>query len=90
MRARDARGKWKEQDMETLMAGTAIFEVFLASLGMSALMATLALRGAFWLMHGAGIGRQPTLRLAVRTVPGAAGSAGRLMPVPVRSVHRIG
>jgi hypothetical protein len=76
--------------METLMAGTAIFEVFLASVGMATLMAMLALRGAFWLMHDAGIGRQPTLRLPVRTVPGAAGPTGRLMPVPVRSVHRIG
>jgi len=65
-------------------------EVFLASVGMAALLATLALRGAFWMMHSAGIGRQPTLRLPACPVRGAARSAGRLTPVPVRSVHRLG
>ncbi|HET9401615.1 MAG TPA: hypothetical protein VFO34_11765 [Candidatus Acidoferrales bacterium] len=52
--------------MEAMMAGTAVIEIFLASLGIAMLMATLALRGMFYLMRSAG---QPQIRLrAVRSV----------------------
>ena len=56
--------------METLMAGAAGVEIFLASVILAVLLAVWAMRGMFWLMQGAGRGtassvvRQPA---AVRT-----------------------
>jgi uncharacterized protein len=38
--------------MEALMAAAAAAEIFLASLGLAAMFAALALRGAFWMMGG--------------------------------------
>jgi hypothetical protein len=52
--------------METLMAGAAVVEIFLASLGIAMLMATIALRGMLWVMRSA---RQPQIKL--RAVRGA-------------------
>jgi len=50
--------------METIMAGAAVAEIFLASLGIAMLMATVALRGMLWVMRSAG---QPQIKLrAVR------------------------
>lgn len=50
--------------MNAMMAGAAVIEIFLASVGLAMLMATLALRGIFHVMRGAG---QPQIRLrAVR------------------------
>ena len=48
-----------------MMAGAAVVEIFLASLGLALLMATVLLRGMFFVMRGAG---QPRIKLrAVRT-----------------------
>ncbi len=38
--------------MEALMAGTAILEVFMASVGIATLIAIVVLRGSFALMRG--------------------------------------
>jgi hypothetical protein len=38
--------------METLMAAAAEAEILLASLGLATMLATLALRGVFWMMRG--------------------------------------
>jgi len=63
--------------METIMAGAAVAEIFLASVGIAMLMATLALRGILLVMRGAG---QPQIKLravrgtqvALATVPAMA------------------
>lgn len=58
--------------MESMMAGAAAVEIFLASLGIAMLMATLALRGMFCVMRGAG---QPQIKLrAVRSTQPAFAS----------------
>jgi hypothetical protein len=50
--------------METIMAGAAVAEIFLASLGIAMLMATITLRGMLWVMRSAG---HPQIKLrAVR------------------------
>jgi hypothetical protein len=69
--------------MEALMAGTAILEVFMASVGIATLIAIVVLRGSFALMRGAGIGRQPVLRLRARpAAPVAHGATGGLAHAP--------
>jgi hypothetical protein len=40
--------------METLMAGAASIEIFLASVGIATVLGRLALEGVFWLMQDAG------------------------------------
>ena len=61
--------------MEAFMAGTAILEVFMASVAIATLIAIVVLRGSFALMRGAGIGRQP--RLAVESTACGAGGPRR-------------
>jgi hypothetical protein len=53
--------------METWMAAAAATEILLASLGLAALLAALALRGVFVLMPR----RRPTARGLLRTTPGS-------------------
>jgi hypothetical protein len=40
--------------METLMAGAASIEIFLASVGIAMVLGRLALQGVFWMMQDAG------------------------------------
>jgi hypothetical protein len=60
------RRREKESPMETAMTAAANIEIFLASLGLAALLAFGALRVAFRLMvnAGAGAGRHYTVRQA--------------------------
>lgn len=61
--------------METLMAGAATLEIFLASLGMAVALGSLALRGALWLMHGAGTGGRGISRVRPRVAGGTSALA---------------
>ena len=60
--------------METIMAGAATFEIFVASVAIATGLGLLALRGMFWLMHGAAnAGRPATIRLrSAARVPAVA------------------
>jgi hypothetical protein len=61
--------------METMMAGAATFEIFVASVAIAAGLGVLSLRGMFWLMHGAANGtrRPATIHLgSVAPVPALA------------------
>jgi hypothetical protein len=65
--------------METLMAGAASIEIFLASVGIATIMARLALDGVFWLMQDAGT-RAPRQAATPRPRP----AIGSLAMVRVR------
>lgn len=67
--------------MEALIAGAAVAEIFLASLGLAMMLAALALRGAFWMM------RLPVRQMrSARPVSAQAGMnlSSRVTLVPVR------
>lgn len=60
--------------METVMAGAAGVEIFLGSVILAVLLAVWAMRGMFWLMQGAGLGR--SVSVAARPVAVRSGVAG--------------
>lgn len=64
--------------METMMAGAAVVEIFLASLGVAMAMAVVLLWGMFWVMRSAG---QPQIKL--RSVRG-----GQPVLAPVAAIAR--
>jgi hypothetical protein len=71
--------------MEALMAAAAATEIFLASLGLAAMFAALALRGAFWMMRGSVRQMRFARAASAESVIAESGRAGL---VPVR-VHRV-
>ncbi len=70
--------------MEALMAAAAAAEIFLASLGLAAMFAALALRGAFWMMRGSSQQMRFERTASAQSVIAESARAGL---VPVR-VHR--
>ena len=64
--------------MEAMMAGAAVLEIFLASLGVAMAMAAVLLRGMFFVMRSAG---QPQIKL--RAVRG-----GQRVLAPVAAIAR--
>jgi hypothetical protein len=74
--------------MEAMMAAAAAAEIFLASLGLSAMLAALALRGAFWMMRPAN--HQMEFKRQESGDSVMAGSArARLVPVRVARPARV-
>jgi hypothetical protein len=76
--------------METLMAGAATIEIFLASVGIATVLGRLALEGVCWLMQDAGIGPRkqaaPSRQSAfqVQTTPRPVAALGSLAMVRVQ------
>ena len=74
--------------METLMAAAAVVEIFLASLGLAAMFAALAIRGAFWLMRGTSHQMRFGRGASSASVMNAGLRAG-LVPVRVSTKGRV-
>lgn len=73
--------------MEDLMAAAAAAEIFLASLGLAAMFAALALRGAFWMMRGTSRQMKFTRAVSAQSVIAESARAG-LVPVRVSRAAR--
>lgn len=69
--------------METLMAGAATIEIFLASVGIATVLGRLALEGVFWLMQDAAAGSRKQAIPARRSTPRPLGAIGQLAMVRV-------